>query len=157
MHKLIASLIAGALVATVTLATAQIPFTNATAPPAAQGPPSGSVTLSGGAVAVGVGYVWGHGTLAFADKQYKFKLSGVSVVDVGAANIKATGDVYNLTGLQDFNGTYSALSAGATVAGGGSVVYLSNGKGVVIKLHSTTEGLRFNLSADGVRVKLQSQ
>jgi hypothetical protein len=32
---------------------------------------------------------------------------------------------------------------------------LRNEHGVVIKLQSTTAGLRFNLSADGVDIKLQ--
>ena len=63
--------------------------------------------------------------------------------------------MYNLKGLQDFDGNYSAVTAGLTIAGGGSVAYLKNENGVVIKLVSTTEGLRFNLSADGVHIKLQ--
>jgi len=43
-----------------------------------------------------------------------------------------------------------------TVFEGGSVAYLKNEKGVVIKLHSQTGGLRFNLSASGMRVTLQA-
>jgi hypothetical protein len=38
---------------------------------------------------------------------------------------------------------------------GGSVAYLKNNKGVVIKLHSQTGGLRFNLSANGMHITLQ--
>jgi hypothetical protein len=134
-----------------------IPFNSLTGKPVleADAQPTGSLTFSGASVAAGVGYVWGHGTLTYSDKQCKFKVSGVSVVDVGAANITATGDVYNLSGPQDFDGKYSAVAAGVTVGNGGSVAYLSNGKGVVIKLHSATQGLRFNLSADGVRITLQ--
>ena len=48
------------------------------------------------------------------------------------------------------------MAAGITVAGGGSATYLKNEHGVVIKLHSTDVGLRFNLSADGIKVKLES-
>jgi hypothetical protein len=45
-----------------------------------------------------------------------------------------------------------------TVIEGGSVAYLKNDKnGVVIKLHSQTGGLRFNLSADGMRITLQQK
>jgi len=117
--------------------------------------PSASVTLSGGAVAAGVGYVWGHGTLNYDGNPHRFKLNGVSVVDVGAAGITAAGDVYNLKKLEDFDGNYAAVAAGATVGGGGSVAYLRNDHGVVIKLHSTTVGLRFNLSANGVHIKLR--
>jgi hypothetical protein len=84
------------------------------------------------------------------------QISGVSLVDVGAANISASGHVYNLKNLADFSGNYVAMTAGMTVAGGGSAAYLKNEHGVVIKLHSTDVGLRFNLSADGVKVKLAS-
>src|SRR5271170_4071851 len=73
-------------------------------PPVAEGAiPSGYVWLSGGSVAVGIGYSWGHGTLYYSkdQKQYKFKLSGVSVADVGAAGINAEGEVYNLNSPSD--------------------------------------------------------
>jgi hypothetical protein len=120
--------------------------------------PSAYVWLSGGAVAVGIGYTWGHGTLYYSkdQKQYKFKLSGVSIADVGGAGISAEGEVYNLTTPADLSGDYNAVTAGVTIVEGGSVAYLKNDKGVVIKLHSQTGGLRFNLSANGMHITLQS-
>ena len=127
-------------------------------PPVAEGAiPSAYVWLSGGSVAIGVGYTWGHGTLYYSkdQKQYKFKLSGVSIADVGGAGITAEGEVYNLTSPADLSGEYSAVTAGLTIIEGGSIAYLKNQKGVVIKLHSQTGGLRFNLSANGVRITLQ--
>ena len=45
-------------------------------------------------------------------------------------------------------GTSKTVTAGMTIIEGGSVAYLKNEKGVVIKLHSQTGGLRFNLSAE---------
>jgi hypothetical protein len=119
--------------------------------------PSAYVWLSGGSVAIGIGYTWGHGTLYFSkdQKQYKFKLSGVSVADVGGAGITAEGEVYNLTSPADLGGDFSAVTAGVTIIEGGSVAYLKNDKGVVIKLHSQTGGLRFNLSANGMHITLQ--
>jgi len=119
--------------------------------------PSAYVWLSGGSVAVGIGFTWGHGTLYYSkdQKQYKFKLSGVSVADVGGAGITAEGEVYNLASPADLSGDYSAVTAGVTVIEGGSVAYLKNNKGVVIKLHSQTGGLRFNLSANGMHITLQ--
>jgi len=127
-------------------------------PPVAEGAiPSAYVWLSGGSVAVGIGYTWGHGTLYYSkdQKQYKFKLSGVSVADVGGAGINAEGEVYNLTNPADLSGDYSAVTAGVTIIAGGSVAYLKNQKGVIIKLHSQTGGLRFNLSANDVHITLQ--
>jgi hypothetical protein len=118
--------------------------------------PDATLTLKGGSVAAGVGYVWGHGNLSYGGGSHPFKISGLSIVDVGAANITASGHVYNLKKLADFSGNYVAVSAGATVAGGGSAAYLKNEHGVVIKLEATTIGLRFNLSADGVKVTLKT-
>jgi len=127
-------------------------------PPVAEGSiPSAYVWLSDGSVAIGIGYTWGHGTLYNSkdQKQYKFKLSGVTVADVGGAGITAEGEVYNLATPTDLSGNYSAATAGLTIIEGGSVAYLKNDKGVVIKLHSQTGGLRFNLSANGMRITLQ--
>ena len=127
-------------------------------PPVSEGAiPSAYVWLSGGSVAIGIGYTWGHGTLYNSkdQKQYKFKLSGVSIADVGGAGITAEGEVYNLTKPADLSGDYSAVTAGVTIIEGGSVAYLKNQNGVVIKLHSQTGGLRFNLSANGMHITLQ--
>jgi hypothetical protein len=118
--------------------------------------PDGTLDLTGGSFAIGVGYVWGDGALEFGGEKHKFKLSGVSVVDVGGARITATGDVYHLQNISDFSGNYTTVSAGLTVAGGGSVAVLRNEHGVVIKLRATTAGLRFNLAAEGVSIKLKS-
>jgi len=152
MRKLIFSLAAPLLLSAVAMAA------DDAAPPVAPGAiPSGYVWYSGGSVAVGIGYTWGHGTLYNSkdQKQYLFKLSGVSIADVGGAGINAEGEVYNLTSPADLAGNYSAVTAGVTIIEGGSVAYLKNEKGVVIKLHSQTGGLRFNLSANGMHITLK--
>jgi len=118
--------------------------------------PDGQLKLTGGAVAAGVGYIWGSGRLDFGGGVHRIKISGLSIVDVGAAKIDARGSVYHLKQLSDFNGTYTTFAAGATIAGGGGVAYLRNQNGVVIRLDSATEGLRFNLSASGVTLKVKS-
>jgi hypothetical protein len=156
MQKLFLSLVAIVLVSGVTAAAQGA----SAQPPVAEGAiPSAYVWLSGGSVAIGIGYTWGHGTLYNSkdQKQYKFKLSGVSVADVGGAGITAEGEVYNLTTPQDLSGNYSAVTAGLTIIEGGSIAYLKNDKGVVIKLHSQTGGLRFNLSANGMKITLSEQ
>ncbi len=116
----------------------------------------GSVQWSGGAVAAGIGYTWGDGSLAFRGEKHDFTVSGVSIVDVGATSMSVSGDVYHLNNLSDFSGNYFALSAGGTLAGGGSVVYLQNEHGVVIKVSATEVGLRFSLAAGGLSVALKS-
>jgi len=128
---------------------------DATTAPVAE-EPDATLDLTGGSVAAGVGFVWGHGSLNFQGKKYEFHLAGLSVVDVGAASLTGTGKVYHLKDLSDFSGNYTATSAGITVAGGGSAAVLRNEHGVVIKVLSTTEGLRFHFSANGVSIKLKT-
>jgi len=155
MRQLFLSLVATVLASTLAVAAEGA---SSSAPPVAEGSiPSGYVWLSGGVIAIGIGYSWGHGTLYNSkdQKQYKFKISGVSVADVGGAGITAEGEVYNLNSPADLGGDYSAVTAGVTIIEGGSVAYLKNDKGVVIKLHSQTGGIRFNLSANGMHVTLQ--
>jgi hypothetical protein len=64
-------------------------------------------------------------------------------------------EVCNLSNPADLSGDYSAYTAGVTVIEVGSVAYLKNDKGVVIKLHSQTGGVRFNLSANSMHATLQ--
>jgi hypothetical protein len=117
--------------------------------------PDATLKLQGGSVAAGIGFVWGHGTVNYQGLDHSFDIHGVSVVDVGGASISATGVVMNLKQLKDLAGKYVAWGAGITIAGGGSAVYMKNQNGVVIKLISHTEGLRFNLSGNGIRLTLR--
>lgn len=117
--------------------------------------PDATVDFSGGSVAAGVGYTWGSGVLHYQGKDYRFKLKGLSVPAVGVERIQASGVVFNLAGLSDFSGNYTAVSAGATVAGGASIAEMKNQHGAVIRMHSTTQGLDFDLSLDGVAIQLQ--
>jgi len=121
---------------------------------AASGEPDATISLSGGTVAVGVGYTWAKGTLNYQGKSIPVTLKGLSVPAVGAGKIDASGDVYNLAKLEDFDGNYTAVSAGVAVAGGGGASAMKNQNGVVVKLHSTTQGLNFDLSVDGVAMKV---
>lgn len=150
MYKFILSLMATLFASTAAMAAGDAPVAEGSIP-------SGYFWFSGGSVAVGIGYTWGHGTLYYSkeDKQYPFKLSGISIVDVGAAGFDAQGEVYNLTNPADLAGQYSAVTAGMTVIVGGSVAYLKNDKGVVIKVHSQSGGVKFNLSANGMKITLK--
>lgn len=129
---------------------------DSSAPVADDAKPDATVTLKGGSVAVGIGYTWGHGDLNYRNNSHEFSIKGVSVVDVGATNFTAAGQVYNLKNLSDFSGNYAAAGAGITIAGGGTATYLKNEHGVVIKLIATDVGLKFKLSADGVHVSLKN-
>ena len=119
-------------------------------------PPDATIEFTGGTVAAGVGYSWAKGTLHYEGKSYPVDLKGLSVASVGAGSIKASGDVYHLAKLEDFDGNYTAVSAGAPVAGGGAATAMENQNGVLIKVHSTTQGLQFNLSLEGVALKVKN-
>jgi hypothetical protein len=121
----------------------------------AEDKPDATLKLSGGSVAAGVGYTWGGGTLTYKGKTYQVELSGLSIADVGASKIEASGSVYHLNKLADFDGNYTAATAGVTIAGGGSATAMQNQNGVVINIVSTTQGLKFALAASGVSLKIK--
>ena len=127
----------------------------AAAPPTLAQDRSADITFSGGSLAAGVGCVWGDGTLHFRGRNCRFSIGGLNVVDIGVARIDGMGDVYNLQRIEDFPGTYVAAAAGASVAGGGDLAVLRNQNGVQIYVHSTTQGLKVDLSANGVAVALK--
>jgi hypothetical protein len=117
MRKLLLSLLATVFASGVAAAADNA----SSSPPVAEGAiPSAYVWLSGGTVAIGIGYSWGHGTLYYSknQKEYKFKLSGVSVADVGAAGINAEGEVYNLGSRPTACTLRSNKSEGTPVAAG---------------------------------------
>lgn len=130
--------------------------TSSAAPPEAQGTPVGTVSFSVTGFALGFGYESGNGTLSYQGRQYPFRLAGISAIDVGVSSVSGSGEVHNLKRLQDFNGTYTAFAAEATLAGGAGFAYLRNQNGVVIKVTSTSQGLRFKLAPEGLKVTLTS-
>ncbi|MDQ1277459.1 MAG: hypothetical protein QG555_499 [Thermodesulfobacteriota bacterium] len=123
-------------------------------PAFSQDKPGGTIKLSQGQVAVGIGYSWGKGVLTFQGKEYPFKIRGLSVVDVGVSSADANGNVFNLKNLADFNGTYTTVTAEATVAGGAGGTTMKNQNGVIIKIVSTTQGINFKLALEGVKFTL---
>jgi hypothetical protein len=121
---------------------------------AADRTPDATLDLNGGSIAVGVGVDWAKGTLHFNGQDVPVKVKGLSLVRVGASKISATGEVYNLKELSQFAGNYSAVSAGAALAGGGSVSAMANEHGVVMHLHATTVGVDLDLGVKGMEVSL---
>jgi hypothetical protein len=122
---------------------------------AADKSPTATFELSGGSVAAGVGFTWGNGTLHYNGTDYSFSVHGLTVLDVGAEKISATGEVYDLSKVQDFSGNYSGVAAGAALVYGGSTGVMENNNGVVIRLHSNTTGADVQLSGKTIELKLQ--
>jgi hypothetical protein len=116
---------------------------------------SGTVRIESTSIALGIGVTWGDGILTYEGKEYHFSVSGLSVVDLGVASVTATGEVYNLTSIDQFEGNYAAGEAGAVLGGGASIAELRNQSGVVIKLDSTQSGAKLTLAAEGVNIDLK--
>ena len=114
--------------------------------------PDATIEVSGNTV--GVGFTEAKGTLNYHGKSYPVQMNGMSLAQVGATNLTASGEVYHVTRLQDVVGNYTAASAGAALADGGTETTMKNQNGVVIKLHTTSKGVDLRLSVDGVSLKL---
>jgi hypothetical protein len=106
-------------------------------------------------VAAGIGYTWGRGTLVFEGKKYPLKVNGISILHVGVSDYTASGTVYNLEKVSDISGVYSAVSAGAAIAGGASVTAMKNSHGVLIQMVATHAGLNLSLGPKGVTISLE--
>jgi hypothetical protein len=116
--------------------------------------PSGTVEFNGGSVAAGIGVSWGAGVLKFKGRSYAFKVNGLSVGAVGISQASASGEVFHLNKLEDFNGNYVTGGAGLTVAGGGGAAAMKNQNGVVIRVKATTQGAKVAIGGGGVDVQL---
>jgi len=123
------------------------------APALAQNPDA-TIHIHGGSVGFIVGVGGAHGYVNFQGKRYPIDVSGLQVGTIGANSYDLDGDVLHVNSLADIEGTYAAAEAGATAGAGGGGVDMTNGKGVEIRAHATTAGLKLTLGASGVTIKL---
>ena len=117
--------------------------------------PSATVSIETKSVAIGIGFQWGGGVLKFEGKEHKFRLKGLSVVDLGVSSISAVGNVYHLNKLSHFEGTYSAAEAGVAIGAGVGAQTMENQYGVVMTLTSKKAGLKLKLAPEGIKVQLK--
>ncbi|GLI33758.1 EipA family protein [Desulforhabdus amnigena] len=117
--------------------------------------PDAIINFETGSVAAGIGFSWGGGTLSYKGKSYPLKVDGMSVGKVGITKATATGTVYNLKKLEDINGNYVGVGAGASLGGGAGAVTMKNQNGVVIEVVATTKGLGITLGSGGVNINLK--
>jgi len=94
------------------------------------------------------------------DPQYKGK--------IGIQNVKtsmyltarvmygADFDVYDMTDVSKFPGTYRKFTAGVALGGGGAALHLKNEHNVILKLSGTTKGLSLDISASGMTVEMRT-
>jgi len=117
--------------------------------------PSGTVRLTEKFV-VGTGA--GSGKLTFNGQTYPFRLFG-SVIGPGggAERISASGEVYKLSNVNDFQGRYTQGSGPAGLSQGGEgQLWLQNNHGVIMHLYSTSKGVLLSIGKEEIIVRLSS-
>jgi hypothetical protein len=97
-----------------------------------------------------VGIRRGSGILTFKGREYPFRVSGFTLLDIGGSMVEGLGVVYNLTNLANFEGTYGGLEGGLTTVQGGVSAVLANGNGVRIQFDTLQYGLQFSLGGGGL-------
>jgi hypothetical protein len=103
-----------------------------------------------------VGVSGGRGTLYFEGKKYPLSIGGVSLgATIGASKAELLGTASNLHDPSDIEGTYSAVEAGAAVAGGAKVASLHNSRGAVLKVKGKQIGFIFSIDLSGMQVALK--
>jgi hypothetical protein len=119
--------------------------------------PSGSIHIEEWQVMVILGGNWGHGTLGYNGKTYKFKLDGMGAGGYGVDKLSATGEVYRLKDIADFPGKYSELRGGIVLGKGLGGLYIHNDNGVVIKLKTHAEGVALSLGVQGLTIQMEDK
>ena len=114
--------------------------------------PSGKISIESNSIALAVGVNWGDGRLIFKGKHQLFAVNGLTLVDIGIAKASAVGEVYNLTDISQFEGTYLAGEAGFDLAGG---IAMRNKNGVVMHLRGDSEEALLQLAPSGVTIKFR--
>jgi hypothetical protein len=118
-------------------------------------PPSGSVEMhevQAAYIASGSG---GSGVLHYQGSDYPFTVGGVGIGGIGASTIEGRGDVYNLTNVAQFPGTYAearyGFAFGQKSAGD---LWMKNENGVVIHLKADRTGLMLSLGGSAIAISM---
>ena len=107
-----------------------------------------------------VAFMWsgsvGGGVLTFEGREHPFSMGGLGYGGIGASRLEATGEVYGLKRVEDFEGAYAQVRYGA-VAGSDSIgeLWLQNvsGAGIELRLESRRQGVALSLGGDAVYIR----
>ena len=98
----------------------------------------------------------GSGTLFYRGREYPFRVGGLGIGGIGASSLQASGEVYKLTDISEFPGTYVQGRYGFALGNrSGGDLWLQNGAGVIMHLHAKREGLMLSLGGDAVVIALK--
>ena len=116
---------------------------------------TGSVRISVAKAGFIVGVGGGSGVLHFKGRSYRFRIEGISAGTIGVARADLVGTASNLQTPTDLAGSYTAVSAGVAVAGGGKTARLQNARGVVLELSGRQVGFELSFNLGGVTIRMQ--
>ena len=116
--------------------------------------PSGSIHFEEWQVMAILAGNWGHGTLGYNGKTYKFKVTGLGAGGFGVDKLSATGEVYRLNDIADFPGKYDELRGGIVLGKGVGGLHIHNDNGVVIKLKTHAEGVALSVGLQGLTIQM---
>ena len=139
--------------ATHTLAAEQAKRPQHTADEIKKAKPSGTIELEAEQIRLILGGGSGKGVLTYQGKTYPFTFKGASVGGIGVTKVNGVGNVYFLNKLEDFTGTYTAVTAGATAVKGVGTSEFENDKGVFISVRSKSEGVGLSLGITAATVE----
>ena len=115
---------------------------------------SGTLTIDQAQVAFVFSGNVGGGKLNYGGKTYPFSIGGLGVGGIGVSSIEATGVVYNLKRLNDFDGAYGQARTGIVVGDrSAGTLWLENPKGVYLKLSAKRKGVALALGLDAIYIK----
>jgi hypothetical protein len=132
------------------------PPATASAAPTLEGKaPSGYVNMEEVSIAYLGQAGGGKGTLTFQGQTYPFDIAGLGGGGIGVSTLDASGEVYNLTDVAQFEGAYDEGRYGAVVGDASTGdLWLENNAGVVMHLKAKREGLMLSLGADVVDIHM---
>lgn len=120
------------------------------------GPPSATLEVASEEMRLIMGGTAGKGVLHFNGTDYPFTYKSASA-GVGAKmvqEVSATGEVFALTKIEDFEGQYTAVSSAAMAGAGDVAVTYKSANGVVVKLKGTVKGVGLSLGGGVATIKL---
>ena len=143
---------AGAMVATIALmGVSSIVLPQS----AAANQPSGTVRLQIVQASFVGSASTGGGVLNFQGHNYKFTTTGGGIGGFGLSKFEASGTVYDLKSVADFDGPYVQLRTGLALGEQGKgKMWLRNANGVTMSLNGRRRGLAVSLGADALVVTL---
>ena len=120
------------------------------------GTPSATLEVASEQMRLIMGGTAGKGVLHFNGTDYPFSYKSASA-GVGAKmvqEVSATGEVFDLKQIEDFEGQYAATSSAAMAGSSDMAVTYKNDKGVVVKLKGSVKGVGLSLGAGVATIKL---